>query len=497
MFKKVLGSLLCFVVVTTLFLSCDSFAEKEVVILHTNDIHARAKDNKLGIGYARFCTYLKDVKSRSKNDPIVLDAGDVLHGDIMAIADRGKIIVDIMNAIGYTAMVPGNFDFNYGIERLIELSEIAEFKVLSANVKNLEGNTIFMPYTIEERAGVRIGIFGLCTPETVIKTNAKNVKGVKFEECIEVSQKMVAELKSKNVDMIVCLGHIGLDTSNVITSDVICSNVSGIDLFVDGHSHSELYGGKKVNDSYIVSAGQYLNNIGQVTLVFDDNNKLKDIKCELVNKQDILSLKEDEEILKLINDTEEMLGIKKLYEVVAHTEFRLNGYHGDIRTRSTNMTRMLSQAVYEYSNADVAILKSSIIFGSIEPGDIRRTDIIKALSFIYYLEMKEMTGSQIKDMLEEGVRYYPISNEKFAHVAGMTYKFNPKNPGGSRVISIKKDNKEIDMNKKYTVALVGFEDTDNYTSLDIEFEQKELNEIFIDYLKRNPVTQDIIVELTV
>ncbi len=496
MFKSKFKVFLMFLisVVVSSFLSCVSLAEKEVVILHTNDVHARAKDDKLEIGYARFCTYLKDVKSRSKNDPIVLDAGDVLHGDIIAIADKGKSIVDILDAIGYTAMVPGNHDFNYGIDRLIELSRIAKFKVLSANVEDLEGNTIFMPYIIEEREGVKIGIFGLCTPETVIKTNPKNVKGIKFQECIKVSQRMVDELKKKNVDMIVCLGHIGLDTSSVITSDVICSNVSGIDLFIDGHSHTELDGGYKVNNSYIVSTGQYLNNIGQVTLMFDDNNKLKDIKCELISKQDILSLEEDQEILKLINDIEEEQLNGELGEVVAHTDIKLNGERDCVRTGSTNMSKMLSEAIYEYTNADVAILNGGTIRKSIDVGDITKRDIMSVLPFENTLVTKKMTGNQLKKVLEEGVGYYPVANGGFPDIAGMTYKFDPKRPKGSRVISIKKDGKEIKMNKEYIVALSDYLDEggDNYPFADIPLidEHDPVNEIFTEYLRNNPVTED-------
>ena len=165
-----------------LFLSCGTYAskEKEIIILHTNDVHSRAKDDDLEIGYARLSTYIKSVKAELGVEPIVLDAGDAFHGKIISYSSEGASIVNIMNKVGYTAMTPGNHDFNYGSKRLLELSQLAKFNVLSANVVGLDGKNVFTPYIIEEREGVKIGIFGLCTPVTVIKTNPTNVRDVRF-----------------------------------------------------------------------------------------------------------------------------------------------------------------------------------------------------------------------------------------------------------------------------------------------------------------------------
>lgn len=478
-----------------LFLSCGTYAssEKEVVILHTNDVHSRAKDDDLEIGYARLSTYIKSVRANEGVEPIVLDAGDAFHGKIISYSSEGASIVNIMNKVGYTAMTPGNHDFNYGSKRLLELSQLAKFNVLSANVVGLDGGNIFTPYIIEERDGVKIGIFGLCTPETVVKTNPKNVRDVRFKECIEVSRKVVKELKDNGVNAIVCLGHIGLDTSSVITSDAICSSVEGIDLFVDGHSHTQLDNGLKVNNSYIASTGQYLNNIGQVKMRFDENNRLMGIKCELISKEDIIDMEEDPEVLSLIADIEKKQS-DELGEVIAHTDIKLNGERCKVRTSSTNMSKMLSQAIYEFTNADVAILNGGTIRASIDVGDITRMDIISVLPFDNTLVTKKMTGSQLKKVLEEGVGYYPVENGGFPDIAGMTYKFDPNRPKGSRVISIKKDGEEIKMNKEYIVALSDYLDEggDNYPFADIPFidEHKPVNEIFTEYLRNNPVLSE-------
>ena len=198
-------------------------AEKEVIILHTNDVHSRVDDNDKEIGYARLKGYINTLES---NKPIVLDAGDALHGKVISTSCGGESIVDIMNMVGYTALAPGNHDFNYGIDRLRELSNKSEFKILTANVLDLDGDFVFTPYIIEERDGVKIGIFGLCTPETAIKTNPKNVHDIMFEECIEVSRNMVSKLNQEGVDAIVCVGHalnnlLSLETANLRTCHIV------------------------------------------------------------------------------------------------------------------------------------------------------------------------------------------------------------------------------------------------------------------------------------
>ena len=222
-------SLIFTILVTLMLLPSITNAQKDVIILHTNDVHARVNEDDTVIGYAKLKGYINNLESKDIK-PIVLDAGDALHGQVVAISEEGESIVDIMNEVGYTALSPGNHDFNYGADRLKELAKKAKFEVLTANVvKKGTYDNIFTPYIIEYIDGIKIGIFGLCTPETVIKTNPKNVSDIDFMDCIEVSKNMVYELKNKGADAIVCLGHIGLDVSSPITSDEICASVDGID----------------------------------------------------------------------------------------------------------------------------------------------------------------------------------------------------------------------------------------------------------------------------
>ena len=151
----------------------------DITLFHTNDSHGRVKKDSSIIGI--------DVVSAIKNNTInslLLDAGDTLHGLPFATLKKGEDIVSLMKLAGYDAMVPGNHDFNYGYERLLELSKLSAegengFPIISSNV--MKGNdNLIDSNIIKDVAGIKVGIFGLTTPETAYKTNPNNVIGIDF-----------------------------------------------------------------------------------------------------------------------------------------------------------------------------------------------------------------------------------------------------------------------------------------------------------------------------
>lgn len=135
----------------------------------------------------------------------------------------------------------GNHDFNYGYQRLLELEKIVEFPILAANVrKEADSSRILKPYVIKEVNGIKLGILGLATPETTYKTHPNNVAGLKFVDPAVEAKPVVEELKKQKVDAIIAVTHLGIDESSTDTSIKLAKEVPGIDLIVDGHSHSTL-----------------------------------------------------------------------------------------------------------------------------------------------------------------------------------------------------------------------------------------------------------------
>lgn len=230
----------------------------KITIVHTNDTHSRIKE---GVGFSRIATKVKELKEENPN-LLLVDAGDTLHGLPIATISKGKSIVEVMNAVGYDAMVPGNHDFNYGQNRLLELDNMASFPFIASNVARENGKIDFEQYVIKEFDEVKVGIFGLATPETRYKSNPKNTEGINFEDPVAVSRKMVKQLKAEGADVIIALSHLGMDEESEIKSSDVASQVEGIDIIVDGHSHTTLNSGSLVGDTLIVQTGEHTNNLG-------------------------------------------------------------------------------------------------------------------------------------------------------------------------------------------------------------------------------------------
>jgi 5'-nucleotidase len=280
-------------------------AEEEVLIsiVHTNDTHARVEAGSYdGMGLDKVATIVNNVKAANPNT-LVLDAGDALHGQTIATLVEGESIIKIFNEIGYDAMTAGNHDFNYGKERLLELADMANFPILGANVYKANYENFLPEYVIKEVGGVKVGIFGLATPETKFKSHPKNTEGLEFFDSVIIGKLMVAKLQDK-ADVIVALSHLGLDQSSTERSDLIAEYVDGIDLIVDGHSHTVLEEGMMVGDTMIVQAGEYDKNVGRVDILVK-NGKVSSMTAKLITKEEGEALEADPGVVAIVEEIKE------------------------------------------------------------------------------------------------------------------------------------------------------------------------------------------------
>ena len=242
-------------------------AAKDIVILYTNDAHCGIED---GMGYQGLSA-AKRALLAAGNKVLLVDNGDAVQGDTIGTLSKGEYIIDIMNKLGYDVATPGNHEFDYGYAQLAENMKAAKFKVLCADVLGADGKTIFDANTIIEKGGVKIGFFGLETPEAQTKANPKLIEGLKFlagkdgKELYACADAQVKALKEQGADLIVCLSHLGIDgSSEPYTSYDLAKNVKGIDFIIDGHSHSVITAGP--NGEAIQSTGTAFANIGVITI---------------------------------------------------------------------------------------------------------------------------------------------------------------------------------------------------------------------------------------
>ena len=486
--KKVLS----LVLVVLLILSSFSFVFAEdaetvkITVIHTNDTHSRLIGTNTEIGFAKIATLIKEAKEANPNT-LVLDAGDTLHGMPIVNISKGENAIKVLEAAGYDYMTLGNHDFNYGKERLFELRDMSQVGMLSANIVDENGEYIFTPYVIEEVGDVKVGIYGLSTPDTVILTNPNNVVGLVFKDPIEVSKEMVEELEDKT-DVIIALAHLGLDESSTLTSKALAQEVEGIDLIIDGHSHSMLEGGQLENNTLIVQTKNYGQNLGYVDIEILEG-EVTGITARLLAAADTADVVPDPDLQKIIEDIE-AANAEVFNEVIATTDVYLDGVRENVRTKETNLGNLSADAARAATGADIAFVNGGGIREDIPVGDITKGKIAAIFPFGNTIEVKKITGADLKAMLEWSVSDYPAAKGAFLQVSGLEFTFDPAKEIGSKVVEILVGGEAFDEAKEYTVAINDFMSTggDGYAMLadyDVLAIYGTYEEIIIDYLVAN------------
>lgn len=465
--KKKLSLLLALLMMmTTVFTSLPVAAEEakdakttkhEIVILHTNDVHARVKadEREKAIGYGKIKTY-KDELVKEGKTVLMLDAGDTFHGTTFATISRGDSIIKLLNEVGYDYMVPGNHDFNYGYQRLVELTGKGNFKTLASNVVTEQGKRDFLENDIKEVDGVKIGFFGLSTPETYYKSHPSNTKGIVIAEPVEVAKQQVAALKAKGADFIVAIGHLGIDesTKEAERSEGVIKAVPGIDLFIDGHSHTALPEGKVIGSALLAQTGSYTNNLGKITLTFD-GNKIENKKAELISYEAMSLVKPDEKIEAIEKEVDEA-NKPFLEKIVGKTLVDLEGRREYNRKQETNLGNLVTDAMREVSKADIAITNGGGIRATIEKGDVTMGEVLTAFPFTNFTVTVDLTGKEVIAALENGVKAAPELAGAFVQVSGLTFKYDDTQKAGERVFDVMVAGKSIDLEKTYKVATNDF-----------------------------------------
>ncbi|MGE5653029.1 MAG: bifunctional metallophosphatase/5'-nucleotidase [Bacillota bacterium] len=457
---------------------------KTITIFHTNDTHSRVVEGSDSIGFAKLASLINAYRSEHPNT-LVLDAGDTFHGQTISTLVKGASIVEVMNAIGYDAMTPGNHDFNYGYEQLLELAKQATFPILSANVKKEDGSNLMTPYVIKEVDGIRVGIFGLSTPETTFKTNPLNVKGLTFADPVAEAKLMVAQLQGQ-VDVMIALAHIGLDTTSEVTSAMIAKAVPEIDVIIDGHSHTVLKNGQLEGQTLIASTGQYDGNLGVVDLTFE-GGKLVNKQAKLIAKAETKDAVANENVTKIVSaitDAQKPI----LDQVIGSTPIKLEGTREVVRKGESNMGNLITDAMISITGADLAITNGGGIRASIEQGEITKGEVITVLPFGNYIVTKKVKGSDIKAALEMGTKGYPGLVGAFPHVSGMTYTIDTTRPAGNHIVSAMVKGQPLAMDREYLVATndfmaIGGDGYTMFASYPIANEFPALDEALISHLQ--------------
>lgn len=509
--KKHLGKLLVAAfAAASLLAGCASIggsAEKEhkLVILHTNDHHGSVitRKDKEGVGHgglAERATFIKQARAEAEAegaDVLLLDAGDLNTG--MAVSNMFSAEPDIVayNAMGYEAIAFGNHEFDSKLDKLQAQMKKAEFPWLAANVKTGSGY-LGKPYIIKKYKGYKVGIFGLTTLRTLVIASPD--KSLTFTDEIETAKEMVNVLRNKEkVDVVIMLSHVGnvKETADQTTTPDIAKQVSGIDLIIDGHSHTKMDTPLVENGTPIVSSNEWGKCVGKAELTVSKKAgaKLDSWKSVEITDKAFPPDAEMTALLKPYLDAAEAELKKVVLKTTAEFEF------GSKRPRYQEMASgdLLCDATVGYVEqmtgikVDFAMHNGGNIRTSLPKGDVTKEQVITMLPFENYVYVLTLPGSVVKELFEfiptlnQGAGGFPQVSKEVKYT--LTYDADGRN-GSISDITI--GGKPIDVKKTYRMATNDYMagGGDGYVALkkctDTFNTRMLVNDMFIEYLKTVP-----------
>ena len=416
----------------------------DLVILFTSDVHCGIDQ---GFGYAGLQQVRSALLARG-DDVILVDDGDAVQGEPIGTMTKGEAIIDLMNTLGYEIAIPGNHEFDYGMDQFLALTEKADFTYISSNF-NREGELVFQPYVIKELAGKQVAFVGVTTPKTLTSSTPRYFQDdagnfvygffqdMTGEGVYTAVQNAVDAARAEGAEYVVVMGHMGNEVEcRPWTYFDVIENTNGIDLFLAGHSHDteQVTMKNKDGDSVIRSAcGTKLSCIGYARIAAD--GKITAGVYTWNNKDSVPALLGIENEASAAVDAASAALNEKLNEVVASTQVELtisdpvlvddNGKPiRMVRRAETNLGDLCADAYRFQSGADIAFVNGGGVRVSIAAGDITLNDILKVHPFGNAMCVIEVTGQQILDALEWGARNVPGENGGFLQVSGLSYEIH-------------------------------------------------------------------------
>ena len=464
-------TLLAVTLITSLSANAEAGKEEEKVerftVLHTNDHHGRFWTNSKGEwGMPARMTLISQLRAEIKSEGghvLLLSGGDINTG--VPESDMQDAVPDFlgMKMLGYDAMAIGNHEFDNPPHVLKMQQELADFPFLSANILDEEtGKHAFQPYTTFTVGELQVGVIGLTTDDTPRVTDISNTAGLEFISPIEAASKIVPELR-KNHDVVIAVTHMGhyqngQHGANAPGDVTLARKVDGIDVIVGGHSQDPLFKPDVQNGTIIVQAYEWGKYVGRADFEYRDGKlKLLDYRLIPVNHQGDQNLAQDQEMVKLLKPYQDK-GSELISRKVGSVNDRLAGERNEVRFHQTNLGTLMSKAMMEKADADLAVMNSGGIRSSINKGDITYRDILLVSPFSNALAYVDMSGQEVIDYLKV-VAAKPVDSGAFAHFSGV--EMNIK---GNKVEVLGIGGKPVDKKKTYRMALMNFsaKGGDNY-----------------------------------
>ena len=536
--KKVFACLLAVVMLLGLVVvpaaaKAEGEEAKEIVILYTNDVHCGITD---GMGYAGVAR-VKAAYEAAGKEVVLVDNGDAAQGDVIGTLSKGEAIIELMNEVGYDVATIGNHEFDYGMDQFNKNVSLAKFQYVCCNFLNDKGEAVLKPYTIVEKGGKKIAFVGIDTPEAFTKSTPvyfqdgegnyifSFCEGNNGQDLYDKVQETVDAARAEGADYVIALAHLGIDYQSApwMSTDVI-ANTTGIDVMLDGHSHSVISGdavkNKDGNDVILTSTGTKLDNVGILTITGEGKMSTMLLDTDAIKFISAVgALTEDngagEAVAAAIAKNEELVNtvVAKTSVTLTTTDPVAVDEKGNairiVRNQETNLGDLCADAYRAMGGTDIAFVNGGGIRANINEGDITYGQIIKVHPYGNALCVVEATGQEILDALELSVASMPGESGGFLQVSGLKFtvdmnvdstvvkdekKMFVEVAGDRRIKDVEVLQEDgtyapLDPNKSYTLACHNYllrDMGDGYTMFaDNNFLQEDVmldNQVLINYI---------------
>lgn len=422
-----------------------------ITLLQLNDVYqlAPATPTEAG-GFARIATLRKRIAAENPNTLLIL-AGDTLSPSPGGKLFYGKQMVDLWNQVGLDLAALGNHEFDYGNEILLKRLQESKFPWLAANVVDKTTDKPFgtvQPSVIKEINGVKVGFFGLLTPDTQNASSAG--PNVMFKDPTYTACATVSALRRQGAEIIVAITHLSMDEDKRVAQNMNQS----LALIMGGHEHSFLQS---------VAAGIPIYKVGSDARTLGRYDLWIDAETHRISSMDVSMIPVDANIPNdpgveasvnaYLTQIEAGLG-----ETIGQSTVPLNALQADNRGQETNLGNLLADAYRAHFKTDVALLNGGSIRSNkvYAAGPITRKDVANILQFAGPVLKVEVSGKVLKQALENGVSRLGEEAGRFPQVSGLQFSYDPQKPALGRVVSVKINGQPLQEGKTYTLAVPAY-----------------------------------------
>lgn len=487
---------------------------QSITMFVTSDIHGHLlpytpSGSAVAIGSVARMAAIVNAHKEKYPDTFLIDGGDSPYNQNIANLFEGNSTIDVMNAMGYTATVLGNHDFDMSFENLGRLADRAEYDFLSANTYMKDGTfpEFLKESVVFETGGVTFGIIGLTDDQSKETTHYANTVDIDFADDIETAGRLIPAL-AEETDVVVVLSHLHGKNDDLLLA------VEGIDVSVGGGQ--DLLGQPAyIGDSWLLNPGKHAECVNQVVLNLIDGKVVG-----LLYNQILLSanLPEDPEVAGIIADYLKQMD-DKMNTVVGSTTVDLNGERETVRFKESNLGNLIADALRTETGTDIAFQNGGGIRASAPAGDITLEQVYAMLPFDNLVTVLDVSGQVVWDAIANSAASAGTAHGKYLQVSGLSYVYDSSLEGAERLVSVTMaDGTPIDLKARYTLVCNDFMagGGDGYTMLnalmdsdpelplnpDVTLLYKTktfLRELFHEYLMENspvaPVVEDRIIDL--